>query len=504
MTEAAESSVEGRLRALEAQQKTDHGYFGDLRQAFTLLGNYLDDEKAKREREKMEQGNIQVETRGLIAQTREQLWQDVENAVPISVQAAVQALRQEVENAVPISVQAAVQALKLQQKFEDVEQAMAKMRAVVTELNNKGGAVAETVAKLRDDQPSDGQVIATTFVEVGVELLSVKEKIQRLETSSAATAAAAMTAAAAAQAATPMDDSTMPFTKAMFSELDSMRQQVQNLLNGAPAVGWRLDALEAASSRDQQDGDLLVQACGGLQGLTAGGGCCGGGRCGPSASASGPGFTVPSGSPANPPGIPSSAGGEGLPPNLPQTIAALTSGIGGCHCFHLDQLWVHAQDMEQRVIQLERRPAPVRLPPARGNGGGGGDGGSGWPGAGAPTEERERDPTAPLELPLDLYGLPFGSLDYKDKEVFDDKLAMQSDFKFDGVKGGLQWKGKLERHFIARAPIMQRILKWAEREDTAEITVAKFEEAVAGNPEFTPMHVGKANAAIWGFLSNTS
>ena len=34
---------------------------------------------------------------------------------------------------------------------------------------------------------------------------------------------------------------------------------------------------------------------------------------------------------------------------------------------------------------------------------------------------------------------------------------MQSEFKFDGNKVGPQWKGKVERHIISRAPVLKEM-----------------------------------------------
>ena len=101
-------------------------------------------------------------------------------------------------------------------------------------------------------------------------------------------------------------------------------------------------------------------------------------------------------------------------------------------------------------------------------------------------------------LPLELRG-PKGAIAFKERGLFDDKLALQTEFKYDGNKGGAPWKGKLERYFISRAPILKDILEWAEGQDLEIVTEAKFQEAVG--LKLDEEQVLTVNAAMWGFLS---
>ena len=77
---------------------------------------------------------------------------------------------------------------------------------------------------------------------------------------------------------------------------------------------------------------------------------------------------------------------------------------------------------------------------------------------------------------------PLGAIGYEKRAIFDEKLASLDEYKFNGVKGGLAWKGKVERHFIARAPILRKILKWAEDEELEVITPEKLIEAIGAGP----------------------
>ncbi len=71
---------------------------------------------------------------------------------------------------------------------------------------------------------------------------------------------------------------------------------------------------------------------------------------------------------------------------------------------------------------------------------------------------------APATLPLKLQG-PLGAIGYKDKALFDDKLSSQDEYRFNGSKGGWNWKGKMERYFISKAPVLRELLEWVEKDE---------------------------------------
>ena len=198
---------------------------------------------------------------------------------------------------------------------------------------------------------------------------------------------------------------------------------------------------------------------------------------------------------AAPPGIaqgrmPGSSG-DGNP--MGAMLARVTLGNGVCHCAHVELLIA-------QVAALERRPAAAPQDPmvrhdpwgGFGHGRAGGDGG---PAHGAPAAGAQR---APKSLPLDLKG-PLGSIGYKDRSIFDQKLSLQEEFRFNGTKGGLTWKGKTERYFISCAQVLKDLLAWAEECDLDTISVDKLKQAI-GN-KLTEEQVLNVNAAIWGFLS---
>ena len=103
-------------------------------------------------------------------------------------------------------------------------------------------------------------------------------------------------------------------------------------------------------------------------------------------------------------------------------------------------------------------------------------------------------------LPLRLEE-PFGSGLQQGKSLFDEKLATSEEYRFNGVKGGFAWKGKTERHFISRCPILRGILEWAEQEEPETISPERFMGAVGTALRREQVHF--INAAIWGFLSGS-
>ena len=80
--------------------------------------------------------------------------------------------------------------------------------------------------------------------------------------------------------------------------------------------------------------------------------------------------------------------------------------------------------------------------------------------------EEEFDPTAVLKL------RPLGMLagDKHDRQLYDDKLTTQAEYRYDGMKGGPAWKSRVGRYFISKVPALREILRWAELHDKAVIT----------------------------------
>ena len=93
-------------------------------------------------------------------------------------------------------------------------------------------------------------------------------------------------------------------------------------------------------------------------------------------------------------------------------------------------------------------------------------GGIGLP-ADEPAGETPGERTRRRTLPLKLAG-SLGSVGYKDKAMFEDKLAT-TEFQYDGVKGGAAWKTKVERYMVYKAHVLNEFLEWAKAQDNDDI-----------------------------------
>jgi hypothetical protein len=119
----------------------------------------------------------------------------------------------------------------------------------------------------------------------------------------------------------------------------------------------------------------------------------------------------------------------------------------------------------------------------------------------SPADEARRAET-PWTSDALLKVRPLGNMagdKWEGRQLFDDKLMVQAEYMYDGVKGGVAWKGKLSRYFITKVPALGDILKWAEKHGKDEVSEDAF-DTVAGHFVDKPKQ-DAINAAIWGFLA---
>ena len=110
-----------------------------------------------------------------------------------------------------------------------------------------------------------------------------------------------------------------------------------------------------------------------------------------------------------------------------------------------------------------------------------------------------------MRLPLRLHQ-HIGSLGYKDKPAFDDRLTERNEYRYSGKTGtGIAWKSKVERHLISRAPVMIDILKWAEargaQEEGGHDKITEDQIAQAVGAKLTEDQQMIMNGQLWGFLA---
>jgi hypothetical protein len=191
-----------------------------------------------------------------------------------------------------------------------------------------------------------------------------------------------------------------------------------------------------------------------------------------------------------------------------QGTAAATLLPGKCHCDHVDQLDGRVAILEVSLAATKHQDgwaggadpwstgraamgaAPMRSPPGYpGGGNGGGDkGGSGGGGAPMPRVAKVNE-----ELP-DMTGVNLSKL-------FDDKVAMSEDYRFDGVKGGDSWRKKVRGYFISKLPEMRPILLYSESMGHDVFTNEMLVAEASTCRWMTESNVERLSEVLWGFLN---
>jgi hypothetical protein len=92
-----------------------------------------------------------------------------------------------------------------------------------------------------------------------------------------------------------------------------------------------------------------------------------------------------------------------------------------------------------------------------------------------------------------------GSVGYKDRPIFDQKMTLQDEFKFNGkTENAFKWKTKVHGYFITCAPILLEIFRWAEKMDLTPIANETCSYAVSSR--LTEEQGANLNTQLWGFL----
>ncbi len=149
-----------------------------------------------------------------------------------------------------------------------------------------------------------------------------------------------------------------------------------------------------------------------------------------------------------PPGVPLPPGSSGDGDSF-GILRAVIGGNGRCHCEHVKDLLEKVEALERAGRRSGRAPGDRGDDPLQH---------TGW----QPSRPEVRaPPNAKLDkdgkhiLPLTLRE-PLGAIKFKDRAIFDEKLAGQDDYRYGGVKGGLALKGKVERHVISQPQCSRR------------------------------------------------
>ena len=473
-------SLDARVKALETQQRIDHAYIGELVKTVQEVMNTVEADHRKA----AEFTQMGLDLRKEVFTVKHELHQ--------------------------IAGIAHDQFIKT--RIERIEHIMTAMETHIVTVAEREGRVEQCVSEMHGSRPREAEAIHQALKAQSTEISQVKDLVNMFE------------GYRAAQTVVTTVPTQPELTPAMRATLDDMYNEIKQiksvnvgstlLQDRLTIIGSNVDTMRMEQSAVQHrveqieaqmathtDALFQVSACGLGYAAVApaqSAGCCGNAAYTATSAGqwngAGPlGYPQPGGHGSPTPG----SSGDGDPLGI---LRAVIGGNGNCHC-------VHVKEVIEKVAALERRAGPCPSPA----GPRGGDpllGRDPWGGArrgdtspaGPQGDEGPRDAQGRRLLPLALRG-PLGAIAYKERALFDDKLALTEEYRFNGVKGGPAWKGKLERYFISKAPVLQEILLWAEEGDAETITMEKFKEAV-GN-KLTEEQVIVVNAAIWGFLSSS-
>ncbi len=353
---------------------------------------------------------------------------------------------------------------------------MQKMKHFIEKHEAQDNKMAAYLEQLAADRPLEGYTIAETFKTLykSVEELkhqTAKNEVYVKEVSAAQAAVGAATPARLGAKEAEMCNKMMQDIAALRQEMDVVKDKKCH----CDHVDQNLERLVAA----EQQIILVMQA---VERAAPP-------RAGPfTAHMCGAGAQYPGSSPAwTPPGCGDGVqGAMGVPADepageTPVCFSVSNGGNGKCHC-------THVEDLLRRMAAAERSSRVPLIPAQRVPNGAA-------PRVGAGAQEEAFDPSKPLDK------RPLGLLNNEkmDRPIYDDKMATQPEYRFDGQKGGVAWKSKTERYLISKCPALMSILKWAEKHDKMRIEDDAFDKVVG---HFMMEEQQRTiNAAIWGLLS---
>ncbi len=476
----AGDTAEARLLNLERQSNYDHKFFTEVQKSVNKLYDIMKNQDVQHK----ESCQLGLQPRRELFAVRD----GVPDVVKHEVKTATDALPGHLQDLANKMI-----APIIEQTIDQISQTITELQVKMGQLTDRSGALETYIEALHGERPREGQRVIHTFQQMDQEISTVKEMVKRFEVNSDLSRAKSSFQGNGMMTKEMLDQLHVIHGK--MSSLDQLHAGYENMfgrVNFAYDLAEKLNVNHSnlIARLDTMDVTLMTMAGDGqFQGMTAE-------MCGGTAAAqwtSGPfrpaecagGCHGPSQPPApGPPG--SSNDGDG--DKTQQILQAVTGGNGVCHCIQVNEL-------VNKVAVLEAQARALQDP--------------WWSGAQRSTADQ---PSAAMagpqsgrpaklakkSLPLELPG-PLGGILRADRPLFDDKLMTHDEYRFNGTKGGVQWKSKLERYFIAKAPILKEIFEWAEEEDMEVITVERFKQA-AGH-RLNDEQIATVNAAIRGFLS---
>ena len=193
---------------------------------------------------------------------------------------------------------------------------------------------------------------------------------------------------------------------------------------------------------------------------------------------------------------------------------------GKCHCIHVDAMEITIAEAEVEIDMLKKSHAAMKEELRNLKAGGRtplipprsqqeqAQGGSGPEPRAAPqgywnAKAPEFQPPGYEGPASEDYPMWSYTDDIHYGKVFDDKVAMNSEYQFgaNGSADGEKWRLQTRGYWIQKIPFLMAVLDWVEKHENVNVTQASLQQAAVRL--HWPDHVDyqKINGIIWGFLN---
>ena len=201
--------------------------------------------------------------------------------------------------------------------------------------------------------------------------------------------------------------------------------------------------------------------------------------------------------------------GDGAVAATSTSTSSATNTSGNCHCVHLTELEKRVEQVESKLLKIGMHDAWKRpdgdgggdrdgdKPGGAGsgdggNGGGPGGGGSGGgSGGGRPGTGDVRD-----ALPGDEI-IPLENIE----KLFDDKIAVSEEYRYNGSDNGDRWRTKIRGYWISKCPTLIAVLDWAEKHDEKAVGDKSWRGKTWRGRRLPDAQMDRLSELIWGFLN---
>ena len=84
--------------------------------------------------------------------------------------------------------------------------------------------------------------------------------------------------------------------------------------------------------------------------------------------------------------------------------------------------------------------------------------------------------------------------------LFEDKMALDMLYKYDGSKNGDEWRRRIYGYFIGCCPSIRPLIRWAEQHDAREFSIEEVRQAQNDSEFMIEEDAVVLSGHIWRFL----